>query len=155
MSALETELEALLSALRERWCRIKPTEIRELWDPAETEPFYIAEEIPSPMYSWDQIEPYWREAENILIKFAIRTWDLRCKMISEDVAALNFMMHWDGLVKGFEDGPLGLDVRVSALARKTDAGWRFCQWIESPLGALPYLKATYLRNVDPVFAASL
>jgi hypothetical protein len=155
VSTLESELEHLLGEFCDRWRRIKPTELRQLWDPAETEPFYIAEEIVNPMYGWDAIEPYWREAETILLKFAVRTWDLKCKLLSDDIAAMNFMMHWDGLVKGMEDAPLGLDVRVSAMVRKTAEGWRFCHWVESPLGALPYLKTVYTRNVDPEFTKSL
>lgn len=154
MADLQTELEALLSEFRDRWCRLKPTELRELWDPAETDPFYIAEEVTDPMYGWDVIEPYWRASEELLLKFTIRTFDLKCKLLSDNLAAMNFMMHWNGLIKGMEDAPLGLDVRVSAIVRSTDAGWRFCHYVESPLGAFPYLKATYVNNVDPGFLDS-
>jgi hypothetical protein len=103
------------------------------------------------MYGWETIEPYWQIAEDILLKFSIRTWNLKCKLLSEDLAALNYMMHWNGLIKGMEDSPLGLDVRVSAIVRRTDKGWRFCHYVESPLGAFPYLKAVYQANVDPGF----
>lgn len=151
MTDLHTDLEALLEEFRERWCRLKPTELRQLWDPEETNPFYIAEEVADPMYGWDVIEPYWRASEELLLKFSIRTWDLKCKPLSDDLAAMNFMMHWDGLIKGMEDAPLGLDVRVSAVVRSTADGWRFCHYVESPLGAFPYLKATYAANVDPDF----
>lgn len=154
MSDLETELEDLLAGFRDRWTRIKPTELRELWDPNEQNPFYIAEEITDPMYGWDVIEPYWKAGEDLLLKFSIRTWNLKCKAIGETHAVMNFMMHWDGLVKGMEDAPLGLDVRVSAIVKRTDAGWRFCHYVESPLGAFPYLKATYTANVDPDFMDS-
>ncbi|MDG2321656.1 MAG: nuclear transport factor 2 family protein [Rhodospirillaceae bacterium] len=151
MANLETELQDLLSAFEERWSRRTPTALKELWDPNEAEPFYIAEEITDPMYGWETIEPYWQIAEDILLKFSIRTWNLKCKLLSEDLAALNYMMHWNGLIKGMEDSPLGLDVRVSAIVRRTDKGWRFCHYIESPLGAFPYLKAVYQANVDPGF----
>lgn len=151
MSDLHAELEDLLVGFRDRWCRLKPTELRELWDPEEDNPFYIAEEVPGTMYGWGMIEPYWQEAEKILLKFAIRTFDMKCKPLGETHAALNFVMHWDGLIKGMEDAPLGLDVRVSAIVRKTDQGWRFCHYVESPLGAFPYLKATYVANVTPGF----
>ena len=151
MSDLDTELEDLLSGFRDRWCRLKPTELRELWDPEESNPFYIAEEVPNPMYGWDVIEPYWRSAESLLLKFTIRTKDLQCKQISDTHAVMNFIMHWNGLIKGMEDAPLGLDVRVSAIVKRTAEGWRFCHYVESPLGAFPYLKATYVANVDPGF----
>ena len=154
MATLESELEDLLTGFRDRWCRLKPTELRQLWDPEETNPFYIAEEVAVPMYGWNVIEPYWQAAEALLLKFAIRTWDLKCKPLGETHAVMNFMMHWDGLVKGMEDATLGLDVKVSAVVRRTDAGWRICHYVESPLGAFPYLKATYAANVDPGFMDS-
>lgn len=150
-TTLEKDLLDLLQGFEERWNRINPTALKELWDPDETEPFYIAEEITDPMYGWDAIEPYWKIAEDILLKFKIRTFDMKCKMIGENLAAMNYMMHWDGLIKGMEDAPLGLDVRVSALVRNTKDGWRFCHYVESPLGAFPFLKAVYTANVDPGF----
>ena len=151
MVDLKNELNDLLTAVEDCWNRRKPTELKGLWDQEETDPYYIAEEVPEPMYGWDTIEPYWRAAEDLLLKFSIRTWDLKCKMLSDDLAAMNYMMHWNGLIKGMEDSPLGLNVRVSAVVRKTNAGWRFCHYVESPLGAFPYLKAVYQANVDPGF----
>jgi hypothetical protein len=148
---MRRELVDLLRRYEETWCRLKPTELRALWDPAEQNPYYIAEEIVEPMYDWESIEAYWAEAEEILLKFSIRTRDLRCKAIQPDLAAMNFIMHWNGLLRGMEHSPLGLDVRVSALARKTDIGWRFCHYVESPLGPLPYLMASYRENVDKDF----
>ncbi len=151
MVDLKNELNDLLVAFKDRWNHRQPTKLKELWDPEEINPFYIAEEVPDPMYGWDTIEPYWRAAEDLLLKFSIRTWGLRCKYMSDELAAMNFMMHWNGLIKGMEEAPLGLDVRVSAIVRRTEQGWRFCHYVESPLGAFPYLKATYQANVDPEF----
>lgn len=151
MTTLDAELNVLLTQFEDIWSRLKPTELRGLWDPDEKHPYYIAEEVAAPMYGWEAIEPYWQEGEQILVKFTIRTFDLHCKEIAPDLAVMNFIMHWNGLLKGMEHMPLGLDVRVSALVRKTSAGWRFCHYVESPLGALPYLQATYQANVDPEF----
>ena len=144
-------LQELLKQFETRWNELRPTALRELWDPDEKEPFYIAEEIAEPMYGWEQIEPYWREAEQILVKFAIRTFDMRWKSVADGLVVMNYTMHWNGIVRGMEHNPLGLDVRVSALLRRTAAGWRFCHYVESPLGAFPYLQASYRANVDPDF----
>ena len=136
---LEAQCRELLERFEDLWSRRKPTQLRELWDPAEDNPFYIAEEIADPMYGWDTILPYWREAEQLLLKF------------TPGLAAMKFIMHWSGLLRGMEQMPLGLDVRVSALLRRTEAGWRFCHYVESPLGPFPYLQASYRANVDPDF----
>jgi hypothetical protein len=148
---LEEELGKFLGRFEDIWCRLRPTELRDLWDPEEDQPFYIAEEIAEPMYGWEVLEAYWRDAEAILLKFSIRTRDLRCKRVGAEHAVMNFIMHWNGLLRGMEQSPLGLDVRVSALLRKTAEGWRFCHYVESPLGAFPYLQASYGANVDEGF----
>jgi hypothetical protein len=155
MTVLEQELTVLLEQFEAIWSRLKPTELRGLWDPDEAMPYYIAEEVAAPMYGWNVIEPYWREAEQILLKFTIRTFDLCCKQIAPDLAVMNYIMHWNGQLKGMEHAPMGLDVRVSALLRKTDKGWRFCHYVESPLGAFPYIQATYQANVDREFLAEI
>ena len=151
MSDLQNELQDLLRRFEDIWSRLKPTQLRELWDPNESDPYYIAEEIAEPMYGWETIEPYWAQAEEILVRFSIRTFDMRCKRVAQDLAVLNFTMHWNGVVKGMEHAPMGLDVRVSALVRKGAEGWRFCHYVESPLGAFPYLQASYQANVDADF----
>ena len=149
---LAGELQPLLAAYQDIWGRLKPTELRGLWDPAEQAPYYVAEEIAEPLWTWETIGAYWRAAEQALDRFSLRTWDLHCKPIAPDVAALQFMMHWNGVIKGSDPAPIGLDVRVSALARKTASGWKFtCHYVESPLGALPYIRASYRGNVDPGF----
>jgi hypothetical protein len=148
---LQEELQLLLGRFEEIWSRCKPTELRDLWDPNERSPFYIAEEIAQPLYGWEAIEDYWREAEQLLVKFSVRCFDLNCKEVAADLAVLNYIMHWNGIVRGMEHSPLGLDVRVSALLRRSDAGWRFCHYVESPLGAFPYLQASYRANVDADF----
>ena len=148
---IEQDLRALLADYESRWNRRKPTELRELWDSEETIPFYIAEEIASPLYGWEEIEPYWREAEEILVKFSVRSFDLRWKEVAPGLVVMNYIMHWNGIVRGMEQSPLGLDVRVSALVRHTPDGWRYCHYVESPLGAFPYLQASYRANVDAEF----
>lgn len=152
MSDLESGLRTLLAGYEDCWNRLKPTELRRLWDPAEQAPYYIAEEIAEPIYDWPTLESYWAEAEAILSKFSLRTRDLHCKEVAPDLAVMNFVMHWNGVMRGLEHNPFGLDVRVSALARKTDEGWRFCHYVESPLGPLPYLMESYRGNVDEGFA---
>jgi hypothetical protein len=149
---LATELNVLLTAYAGCWTARTPTKLRGLWHAAEANPYYVAEEIPKPLMSWAEIEPYWRDAEKILKRFSVRTWDLHCKLIAADLAAMQFMMHWNAVLAGLDPSPIGLDVKVFALAQQTPEGWRFRHsYIESPLGALPYIKSIYRGNVDQDF----
>ena len=152
MSDLAAELRVLLKSYEACWTNRTPTKLRELWHSDEQAPYYIAEEMAAPMLNWSAIEPYWGEAEKVLKRFSIRTWDLNCKLIGPDLAAMQFMMHWNAVLAGLDPSPIGLDVKVFAMAQKTTAGWKFRHaYIESPLGALPYIKSIYRRNVDPAF----
>lgn len=151
---LAHELGVLITAYEACWTARSPTRLRGLWHAEETNPYYVAEEMPKAMMRWDQIEPYWREAEKILKRFSIRTRDLHCKIVAPDLAAMQFMMHWNAVLAGLDPSPIGLDVKVFAMAQKTPEGWRFRHsYIESPLGALPYIKSIYRTNVDADFLA--
>jgi len=144
-------IERLLNKFTDCWCRKKPTELIKIWDENETIPFYIAEEIFDPIYGWDKLINYWQESEKILKKFSIRTYDLKYKIIEKDIAVLNFIMHWNAYLNSENQGPFGLDVRVSSLIRRIDADWKFFHYIESPLGAFPYIQEVYKSNVDDDF----
>ena len=155
MPPLLDELTPLIATWEDCWNRLEPTKLRDWWDPDEINPYYVAEEITDPMFSWDEIMPYWQEAESILAHFSVRTWDHHCKLVGSDLASMQIMMHWNAVLAGPDPTPFGLDVRVSALARKISDTWLFCQWIESPVGALPYIKSRYTSNVDPEFLAAI
>jgi len=154
MSDLAAELNDLLKSYEQCWTACTPTKLRGLWHPDEQDPYYIAEEMAVPMFGWGNIEPYWREAEQILKRFSLRTWDLHCKLIGPNTAALQFMMHWNAVLAGLDATPIGLDVKVFTMAEKTAQGWKFRHaYIESPLGAFPYIKSIYRNNVDSDFLA--
>ena len=151
---MQSELEniaKLLEQFTDCWCRKKPTELIKIWDENEKIPFYIAEEIFDPIYGWDRIINYWQESEKMLKKFSIRTYDLKYKIIEKDVAVLNFIMHWNAYLNSDNQGPFGLDVRVSSLIRRINSDWKFFHYIESRLGAFPYIQEVYKSNVDDDF----
>ena len=45
--------------------------------------------------------------------------------------------------------PIGGEVRVTALLRKKQDGWKFFHWIEGPLAALFQLQRAHENKVDP------
>lgn len=152
MADLASEIAPLLKAYEACWASRTPTKLRALWHPDEDNPYYVAEEVPVALFGWAKIEPYWRDAEKILKRFSIRTWDLHCKAMAPDLAALQFMMHWNAEMAGLDPRPIGLDVKVFAIAQTSPEGWRFRHaYVESPLGALPYIKSIYHGNVDAAF----
>jgi hypothetical protein len=44
--------------------------------------------------------------------------------------------------------PIGEEVRVSAVLRRTAAGWRYIHWAESPMTGVMYFTKLMERDVD-------
>lgn len=150
MSDLLNELKPLIGELEAIWSRVTPMDIRALWDPDESEPYYIAEEIEDPMCDWDTIEAYWQASADYIATFELHTSGHRAKLVAPGLASVLFSMRWTATLTT-DPRPITFDVKTSALLRQTGAegygGWRLCQWIESPLGPLPYIKKAYRAGV--------
>ena len=72
------------------------------------------------------------------------------RTLSPDIVSVVYAMHWDARVRGAAT-PLGGDNRVCATLRRTSAGWRFIQYVESPLAPIVYMKRLYEQSVTPGF----
>lgn len=129
--------------------------LKALWDPADDSPFYIAEEVEAPLIGMPALEGYWHEQSKVLAAVSLRSWDHRFKMITDDVASALFRLHWNALQQGITGHPIGGDVKVSAVFKRTGDGWRFVHYAESALGPLPFLRKIYRRHVDPDFTGRL
>ncbi len=150
MGELKTDIEALLAQLIERWNGMRLPDIRELWDSDEQRPFYLPEEAEAPLTSWEDIQAYWQHTSDSISRLSMRIWDLHVKPIGPDLAVALYRMHWNADVAGFPK-PLGGDNRVTAIFRHTDAGWRFCHYVEAPLAPITYMRQLYELNVDASF----
>jgi hypothetical protein len=52
-------------------------------------------------------------------------------------------------MKVIASNPIGEDIRVSAVLRNTEDGWRFIHWAESPKTALVYIEDLFEKDVAP------
>ena len=150
MTSPTREIEDLLAALTMRWNGLELQRIRELWDPDEQEPYYLPEESEDPLIGWDAIEAYWRKTQATISRLSMRTWDVQAKLIGPDLAVALYQMHWNGEVEGYPK-PMGGDNRVTALFRKTPAGWRFFHYVEAPLAPMIYFRRLYELDADEDF----
>lgn len=144
------EAAALLAEYERRWAARDVAGLRALWDVADPDPVYVAEEEREPLRSWPAIEAYWASTMAAISRVAVRTRDLHVRAVSETVLLLFFQMHWDAAVG--RQAPIGGDVRVSSLCRATPAGLRFFHWVEAPVAALTQLRMAHERAVTPGFA---
>ncbi len=146
--AARAEVIAVIHATADAWNSQEFARVLELWDPAEPVPFYLAEEQDDWLIGWDRLRAYLAPAQPSPAVQGIREEmrDIHVKFPAPGLALAAWWMHFEMKIIGRR--PIGEDVRVSALLRRTAAGWRYIHWAESPLTAPMYLAKLMERNVD-------
>jgi len=124
--AVEADVKAVIHDTAERWnsqdfATILWERLRGYLDPARPNP---------------AIEVIREEMSNIHVK-----------LIAPDLAIAVWDLHFE--MKIIAAHPIGENVRVSAVLRRTDAGWRYIHWAESPKTAMVYIEDLFERDVAP------
>jgi hypothetical protein len=122
--------------------------VLELWDPNEPYPTYLAEEQAQWFVGWERINEYLDPATPNPIIEAIREemYDIQVKEIGDDLAIAIWEMRFH--MKRRFGNAIGESVRVSAVLRNTDDGWKYIHWAESPKTAMVYIEDLYEQDVD-------
>ncbi len=131
-----------------RWNSQDYATVLELWDPDEAYPTYLAEEQAQWFVGWDRLNDYLDPERPNPIIDAIREEmsKIQVKQIGPDLAIAIWEMRFH--MKTVMGNAIGENVRVSAVLRKTDAGWRYIHWAESPQTAMVYIEGLYEKDVD-------
>lgn len=145
-----SEILRLLAELEQAWRLLDFTRIRALWDTA-VDPIYFAEEAPRPHLDWQQLQDYWDLTARLIEKMGMQILDEpQLRELAPDLVTAVYNMHWDAVIRG-DAQPMGGDNRVCATFRRTSAGWRFAQYVESPLAPIAYMRLLYERATTPGF----
>ena len=127
------------------WNALDVDALYGLWDADAAAIHYVAEELEQPLYRLDDVLDYWRRTAEIVTRVSMTTADRRIQPLGSDYCVATYAMHAD--IDLSSSGAIGVDLRVSAILRRTDNGWRFIHYVEAPLGTLPFLRRVYADNV--------
>ncbi len=145
-------IQELLARKAAAWSRSDFTALKSLWD-TSVEPVYLPEESRTACLTWEALDRYWAATRMAARAVTIRTGAPTIRILAPDVLAALYDMHWNFQTADAQ-APIGGEVRVYALFRRTAAGWRFAQYIEAPLAPIVYIRSLYERQVDPGFPPS-
>jgi len=145
--AVESAVTAVIHETAERWNSQDYSSVLQLWDPNEAYPTYLAEEQAQWFIGWERLRRYLDPPRPNPVVEAIREEmsDVRVKLIAPDLAIAVWYMHFE--MKTIGSNPIGEDIRVSAVLRSTDDGWRYIHWAESPKTAPVYLEDLMEKDV--------
>ncbi|MEY3137851.1 MAG: hypothetical protein RL580_1583 [Pseudomonadota bacterium] len=143
-------IRRVLADLELAWRTLDFVALRSLWDESR-EPVYFAEEAPEPLLDWAALQAYWDLTRASIEAMGMRITSVHgVRELAPDLVSVVYSMHWDARVRGAAT-PLGGDNRVCATLHRTSEGWRFVQYVESPLAPIVYMKRLYEQSVTPGF----
>lgn len=147
-AAARAEVEAVIHATAEAWNSQDFRNVLALWDPDEPVPFYLAEEQEDWFVGWEPLRGYLAPQKPSPAVQGIREEmrDIHVKFPAPGLALAAWNMHFEMKIIGRK--PIGEEVRVSAVLRRTAAGWRYIHWAESPMTGSMYLMKLMERDVD-------
>jgi hypothetical protein len=149
--ALQAEIEAVLRRTESIWNSQHFYHLKDVWDGADPEPWYIPEEIRTPFYSWPEIEKYWGPERRVLRAFRWGFGNLRVKALAPDLALALFDHYYElELALGKTPPPptAGFD-RCLTIFRKTTDGWRHILYAQCPYGPDLYIREMAKRVGTP------
>ena len=151
MSAVEKELSAFIASYEARWRAMDWDGLAGHWDQANPAFYYLAEEMEEPYHAFDDVARYWQFAGQLIKRMAMKTSRHKFRLLTDDIASLVYKMAWGAALDsptGIEAKPIGGEVWVMALAKRTDDGWRYFHYVEAPHASLPYLVGVHERQAD-------
>jgi hypothetical protein len=131
---------ATLMETEKRWNSQDFRTILELWDEEQEFPTYIAEEQAQWFVGWERLREYLDPARPNPAIEALRLnyYDIQVKQIAPDLAIAIWYLHFE--MKIIASKPIGEEVRASGVFRKTDDGWKWIHYAESPKTAAVFLQ---------------
>jgi hypothetical protein len=141
-------IETLMET-EKRWNSQDFATLLELWDDADAFPTYLAEEQGQWFVGIDRLRGYLDPPRpNPAIEALREEYSgIQVKQIAPDLAIAIWYMHFEMKIIG--SNPIGEDMRVSAVLRNTDDGWKYIHWAESPKTAMVYIEDLFEKDVAP------
>tara|TARA_B100000029_G_C17304581_1_gene861984 strand:+ start:320 stop:811 length:492 start_codon:yes stop_codon:yes gene_type:complete len=149
MTDMTDVVEQILSDYLLRWNDFNADGMISFWDTEDEGIIYVAEEVDA-LHGWEALEGYFRASDPKTSDHFITVRDVRARLISSDLIQAFWNMNWSiyFATEKLYPKPIGGEVRVTALLRKKDDGWKFFHWIEGPLAALLQLQRAHEDKVD-------
>jgi ketosteroid isomerase-like protein len=139
---------ATLVATEKAWNSQDTASLLKLWDKADDFPTYLAEEQAQWFVGKARMQQYLDPPRPNPAIEAVREQfsGIQVKQIAPDLAIAIWYLHFE--MKVIRSKPIGEDIRVSAVLRKTTDGWKYIHWAESPKTALVYVEDLFEKDVS-------
>ena len=127
---------------------------KALWDPAEETPILCPEEAPEPLIGWTAMDAYWSRSRETMASLKSKATNIRVRMLDDGLALATYPNRWIATMA--RDGhlpekPISADVRMTAVLRKTEDGWRYIHLVEGPVDLMTMARQSAKRTALDLF----
>ena len=125
-----------------------------LWDADEDTPVLCPEESPEPLIGWDALDAYWSHSRKSMASLVSKATNIKIRMLSDTLALATYNNRWIATMaeaEGLAQKPISADVRMTAVLRKTDAGWRYIHLVEGPVDLMTMARQSANRMALELF----
>ena len=127
---------------------------KALWDADEETPILCPEEAPEPLIGWDALDGYWSLSRQTIASLVSKATNIRVRLLSDTLALATYNNRWIATMASSGDAPekpISADVRMTAVLRKTDAGWRYIHLMEGPVDLMTMARQSASRFALELF----
>ena len=130
---LAGEIAAFLKEYEEAYNNQDYRKVKSMWH-QDGNPFYMAEEVPFPLYGQDRLDNYFNPVpgRKILDGIDNRYSEVRAKYVTPDIAVATYRLDYDLKLRGMPAAH-GWDRVMAVFVRSAD-GWRITAYTEAPQG---------------------
>jgi ketosteroid isomerase-like protein len=132
-SALASEITAFLTDYAVAYNNQDYRAVKAMWA-MDSNPIYMAEEVPFPLYGAERLGSYFNPApgKRILDGIDNRYSDVRAKLVAPGIAVATYRLDYDIKIVG-RPASHGWD-RVMAVFVREPSGWKLTAYAEAPMG---------------------
>ncbi|MBL8630696.1 MAG: nuclear transport factor 2 family protein [Rhodospirillaceae bacterium] len=150
---VQKDIETVIHDMAGRWAKNTWSTIaKDLWDPKEPTPMYLAEEEAGWLVGWDALNQYFnpkRAGEGFMQAAEYNASNIQVHTISDDLAVATWNIYWQ--MKMRPAPAIAERLRATGIFRKTSEGWKFIHYAEAPKSPSAYITDLYNAQVSPEF----
>lgn len=150
---LNTQIEAFLAAYAEAYNRQDYAALLAMWDGADPDVLYLAEEADPPLQGWDELRRYFNPKPGVQVLDGIRNRysRVRARELAPGLALATYRLDFEIKVRGLK--AMASWDRVVAVFRNRGEGWKLAAYAEAPMSPLTMVRRMLQDAVGEDFAA--
>ena len=139
-----TPIQHMAESFWQAWSDRDSAQLVSLWDMSDGGCSYLPAESPERLMGPAAVSNWFAATTTEFATIRMRPKAVHPRRLNADLGALFAEIDWL-LCRNEAATPIGGSIRISAVVRGTDDGWRLCHYAEAPLAPIVELRRFYQK----------